>query len=59
MYVRPLDYIYAAINTLCLNEKSQLRFISYSISFYWMYSEGNCSSQGKLTDIIKFHLPFH
>ncbi len=55
MYVRSLNYTSVAINSLCLNEnKKRGRGVWYYISSYCKHSEGNCSSQGELTYVIKY-----
>ncbi len=55
MYVRSLNYTSVAINSLCLNENKKRGWgVWYYISSYCKHSEGNCSSQGELTYVIKY-----
>ncbi len=50
--VHSLNYISAAINTFRWKRRGS--GVWYPISSYCKYSEGNCSSQGELTDVIKY-----
>ncbi len=50
MYVRSLHYISAAI----MFKWKRKEAVVYHISSYCKYSEENCSSQGELTDVIKY-----
>ncbi len=51
MYVRSLNYIYAAI-LICLNENEKRQWCL--IYLVCKYSEEDCSSRGDLTDVIKY-----
>ncbi len=50
--VHSLNYISAAINMFRWKRRGS--GVWYHISSYCKYSEGNCSSQGELTDVIKY-----